>query len=65
MDIGFHFFRGPRVVLVKNVNTPPPPIPPVDHKRACVQHVNNGSKFRGPCVILVKSVITPRVDLQT
>ena len=29
-------FRGPCVVLAKNVITPPhPPQPPVDHKRAC------------------------------
>ena len=38
-------FRGPCVILVKNVITPPNPPPPLLTIREYVQHVNKGNKF--------------------
>ena len=56
-------FRGPCIMLVRNVITHPtaPPMTIREH----VQHVNSGSKFREPCVIHVKNGITPPPFLMT
>ena len=52
-------FRGPCVVLVKDVITPRTPPDLLLTVKKYLQHVNHRNKFRAPCAILVKNVITP------